>query len=183
MARVFKQCAQARGNSSSSGFLAIKIPLNPDTHPKECTKWKALDCPEEMEQALLTRNRSLFRQSQGTPFTVPPLSHQINFRASTETVELILNGNYSNEELDTITKMLLEHMKKVSKPVITSTFQQPNSEARFCFGKNAPPLLHQVSTWATAKVITPLTPTRKKFLNTTHSNRKDKLSSRLICPF
>ena len=120
MVRVFKRCAQARGNSNSSGFSTIKIPVDPKTHPKDCTEWKTLDCPEEIEQALLTRNRSHFGQSQGTPFTVPPLSHQINFEASTETAELILNGTYSNEELDEITKMLLEHMKKVSEPVVTS---------------------------------------------------------------
>jgi hypothetical protein len=49
--------------------------------------------------------------------SVPPNQ----FEASTETAEHILNGTCSNEELDAITKMLLEHMKKVSKLVITST--------------------------------------------------------------
>jgi hypothetical protein len=124
--RIHGQSVQAmhssyRGNSNSSGFSTIEIPINPDTHPKDCTEWKTLDCSEETEQTLLTRNRSHFRQSQGTFFTVPPLSHQINFKASTETAELILNGTYSNEDLDLITKMLIEHMKKVSKPVVTST--------------------------------------------------------------
>jgi hypothetical protein len=121
MARVFKGCAPARGNSSSGGFSTIEIPLNLDTHPKDCTEWKTVDCPQEIEQALLTRNRSHFGQSQGTPFTVQPLSHQINFGAFTETAELILNGTYSNKKLALITKMMLEHMTKVSEPVITST--------------------------------------------------------------
>jgi hypothetical protein len=54
---------------------------------------------------------------------VPPLSHQINVEASTETAELILNGTSSDEELDAITKMLIEHLKKVSEPVVTSSIR------------------------------------------------------------
>jgi hypothetical protein len=38
MARVFKRCTQARGDSSSGSFSTIEIPFNPDTHPKEGTE-------------------------------------------------------------------------------------------------------------------------------------------------
>ena len=48
-----------------------------------------------------------FGQAHGTPFTVPPISEAIDFGASTVTAELILSGDYSNPDLDAITKLLI----------------------------------------------------------------------------
>ena len=72
VSRVFQRCAHARGAKRSGGFSTIEVPQDPQVSPKECTEWITLDCPQEIEQALLERNRKHFGQAQGTPFTVPP---------------------------------------------------------------------------------------------------------------
>ena len=58
---------------------------------KEATTWRTIDCPKEIEKTLLECNKQHFSQVQGAPFTVPPLSQEINFEASSAITDLILN--------------------------------------------------------------------------------------------
>ena len=82
--QVFQKCAHARGKLIQSGLDHIKIPQNPGDNPKsENTTWVQVDCPKEIEQHITDRNVKHFGQAQGTPWTVPPLSHEVNFQAST----------------------------------------------------------------------------------------------------
>lgn len=111
MSRVFQRCANARGAHRFGGISTIEVPQDPNVPPKDCTEWKTLDCPQEIENALLKQNRKHFGQSQGTPSTVPPLSQEINFKASTATSELILNGSYTHDDLDDMTQLLIDHLQ------------------------------------------------------------------------
>jgi hypothetical protein len=111
MSRVFQRCANARGTNRYGGFSTIEVPQDPNVTPKDCTEWKTLDCPQEIENALLERNKKHFGQAQGTPFTVPPLSQEINFETSTATSELILNGSCTHEDLDDMTQLLIDHLQ------------------------------------------------------------------------
>eukprot|EP00957_Ditylum_brightwellii_P192904 14688087-Ditylum_brightwellii.AAC.1 len=60
-------------------------------------------------------NRLHFGQAEGTPFTIPPIKHEVDWAANSITSELILNGEYSNEELDDLAKKLLNHCKRKKK--------------------------------------------------------------------
>ena len=62
--------------------------------PKLCNNWTLITEPSEIEYYLLLRNRLHFGQAQGTPFTVPPLSHDLNWSANTQAAEEILAGTY-----------------------------------------------------------------------------------------
>jgi hypothetical protein len=63
----------------------------------------------------MERNRRHFGQAQGTPFTQAPLSDLLNWHADTETTELILQGTYTNDELDDVTQLLLKHCAATTK--------------------------------------------------------------------
>ena len=63
--------------------------------PKTCTRWKWVTDPQEVEHYLLLRNRLHFGQAQGTPFTLPPLQDDLDWPASTEVAEQILQGTQS----------------------------------------------------------------------------------------
>jgi hypothetical protein len=65
---------------------------------------------------LLLRNRLLFGQAQGTPFTKPPLSEHIDWQASTKYSDMILEGKlYANASLNDIQQLMLQHCKKLTK--------------------------------------------------------------------
>jgi hypothetical protein len=56
-----------------------------------------------------------FGQAHGTPFTQAPLAELLNWQADTETAELILQGSYTNAELDDVTQLLLKHCEATTK--------------------------------------------------------------------
>lgn len=64
--------------------------------PKACTHWKLITEPTEIEYYLLLRNQRHFGQAQGTPFTIPPLSEDLDWGASTATADEILVGTYES---------------------------------------------------------------------------------------
>eukprot|EP00957_Ditylum_brightwellii_P081846 6226173-Ditylum_brightwellii.AAC.1 len=58
------------------------------------------------------QNKLHFGQAQGTPFTVPSLSVEVDWEVNSVMSELILEGNYTNEELLDIEQLLLLHCKR-----------------------------------------------------------------------
>ena len=68
--------------------------------PKICTEWVLITEPSEIEYYLLLRNQRHFGQAQGTPFTIPPLSHDFDWGASTPAADALLAGEYTST-LDT----------------------------------------------------------------------------------
>eukprot|EP00957_Ditylum_brightwellii_P100585 7666838-Ditylum_brightwellii.AAC.1 len=58
------------------------------------------------------QNKLHFEQAQGPPFTVPPLSMEVDWGANSVMSELILEGNYTNEELLDIEQLFLLHYKR-----------------------------------------------------------------------
>ena len=117
-ARVFDRCRDARGLVAGGGFSSIQVPSDPSVHPKQATHWRTVDVPQEVERLLLERNRAHFGQAQGTPWTVPPLSQEIDFEASSAITDLILNGTYTHADLDEITQMLISHLKRSTQPAV-----------------------------------------------------------------
>jgi hypothetical protein len=112
--RVFKKVEKARGLCKNSGLSTVEVPLDPQIHPKAATEWRTIECPKEIEKTLLERNLQHFGQSQGTPWTVPPLSQEVNFEASSAITDLLLNGSYTHEDLDDVTELLISHLKRLT---------------------------------------------------------------------
>ena len=93
---MFARIGSMRKEKSGS-LNYLDIPTDPDDKPKAIAdqpeKWTRLTVPKDIEEALQAHFRRHFGQAQGTPFTVPPLSSQIDFSASTHTAEMILDGS------------------------------------------------------------------------------------------
>ncbi len=109
---VFQELQAVRGRMGSKGLSYSEVPVDPNADPKLCTEWKKIDMPDEIVKYLLERNQKHFGQANGTPLTCPPLSDILDWSASTETADLILEGDYDDDELDEITALMLRHMKR-----------------------------------------------------------------------
>lgn len=76
--------------------------------PKTCSEWKTITEPSAVEQYLLLRNRQHFGQAEGTPFTIPPLSQELDWFASSPAAEELLQGEFEYQgdhpQLDTLLK-------------------------------------------------------------------------------
>jgi hypothetical protein len=124
-AEMFRRIMVIRGIASSKGFTSIEVPADwPSPHtdnvdlatlsdPKKCNQWRTVDVPDSIVYYLLLQNRKHFGQAQGTPFTEPPFSTQIDWEASSCQAELILNGDYDTSELDDLTEILIKHCRNV----------------------------------------------------------------------
>ena len=51
-AKVWRQCAAARGLNKEGGLSHVLVPTVPGTNPKECNDWTRLDEPVELNAAL-----------------------------------------------------------------------------------------------------------------------------------
>ena len=124
-AEMFRRIKTIRGIASTQGFTSIEVPddwppphtekvdLNTLSDPKKCDQWRTVDVPDSIVYYLLLRNRKHFGQAQGTPFTEPPFSTQIDWEASTCQADLILHGEYEPSELDDLTELLINHCRSV----------------------------------------------------------------------
>ena len=84
--------------------------------PKAATDWTEITCPDEINFLLKLRNQQHFYQAETdkTPFTQPSLAHHLNWSASTNQAELVLEGAYKNSELNTISRLLINYLKQVT---------------------------------------------------------------------
>jgi hypothetical protein len=85
-----------------------------------------------MVEKLHDRNRSHFGQAQGTPFTVPPLSEDLNFDGATSSTEIILDGTYDSSGLANITRLVISNLRE-SKYVIRAPLTTTISDAAYVF--------------------------------------------------
>jgi len=123
--RMFAKLKYLRENSDRAGINRVEVPADPtDIDYKNCKEWRSVDAPEEMLECLRERNQTHFGQAQGTPFTLPPLSEEIDFTASTISTEMILDGQYSTEDLDETTALLVKHMAKNDVPLQSTTLDE-----------------------------------------------------------
>jgi hypothetical protein len=123
--RLFKNIRMAKGHSTLN---QIRVPQDwPPPHtpfedigelsdPKAYASqpeshWRTVTLPEEINYYLFLRNQRHFGQAQGTPFTVTPLSHTIDWAASSSTAEAILEGTYDDHALDQLTQSVIHECK------------------------------------------------------------------------
>jgi hypothetical protein len=61
------------------------------------------------------RNQRHFGQAEtdGTPFTTEAMKHKFNWNASTEEAELVLEGEYNDDDISEISRLMLDNMTRV----------------------------------------------------------------------
>jgi hypothetical protein len=106
---MYRKIRSVQG-TSKQGITCLLVPKDKDEDPKTCTGWVSVDLPHDIETHLRYRNRQHFGQAAGTPPTMPPFSDHIDWAPSTRTAELILKGDYSPPELDSLMQSILGHM-------------------------------------------------------------------------
>lgn len=108
---------RALEGQADRGVTNVQIPSDRDfAKCKVCTSWTNLEQPQEIQNALLKRNRLHFGQAQGTFPTVPPFSETVDWEAGTYQADLILDGTipYSSVEIDEISELLLKHFQRTT---------------------------------------------------------------------
>ena len=121
IAATFRKIRSITRPTHSRGFTSIDIPTSwPDPtdditsttslpNPKLTTTWRTTEIPQDVLHYLRLRNRLHFGQAEGTPLTLPPFSTQLDWAASTSTADLILEGDYTNDELTDIQELMINH--------------------------------------------------------------------------
>jgi len=66
-----------------------------DPKTSHCAEWRTITDPLAIEYYLMLRNRLHFGQAHGTPFTIPPLSDQLDWGATTTAANEVLQGTSS----------------------------------------------------------------------------------------
>jgi hypothetical protein len=101
--------AMRRQNGANQRLDRLEIPLSWPSldspiasvttleDPKTCNSWRLITEPSEIEYYLLLRNRLHFGQAQGTPFTEPPISNDVDWSANSTSSTDILNGTYQSQ--------------------------------------------------------------------------------------
>jgi hypothetical protein len=77
---------------------------------KDCKDWITVDAPNKVVEKLQDRNQVYFGQAQGTPFTIPPLSEDLNFDSATSSADMILEGMYESSGLAEITRLVISQL-------------------------------------------------------------------------
>lgn len=96
-----------------AGITSIKISSDPGQQAsKACTEWLTVDTPKEFQDGLSQRNQTHFVQAAGTFLTVPPFSEKVDWNASTHTAELILEGEYNDDDISDTSKQFVKYMKR-----------------------------------------------------------------------
>jgi hypothetical protein len=83
---------------------------------EETNEWREAKCPKEIEFLLRLRNQQHFGQAEtdGTPFTTKEMKHKFNWNTSTNEAELVLEGEYEDEEISEITRLMLDNLTRVT---------------------------------------------------------------------
>lgn len=102
-------------SATKQGITKLLVPHDKNVHPLKCKNWKTLDAQDDITKTLHKHNQKHFGQAQGMPPTVPPLSHQLDFEASTATTEMILEGFYDISVLNKTNNLMVQHLKATAK--------------------------------------------------------------------
>jgi exonuclease III len=124
MSDTFRLFTNIRSKQTTSSLTQIEIPhdwppphtpyadihnlTDPKAHAEtDNPSWKLITLPDEINYYLLLRNQRHFGQAQGTPFTIPPLSDDIDWAASSAASDAILEGTYETSNLNHLLQAVL----------------------------------------------------------------------------
>ena len=111
--RLFNKLRSVRIKDNRRGSTAIEIPIHPEVDPKICTEWQTIEVPTEIVEHLQTRNKTHSGQAHGTPFTVPPLSHDLGLCGDQPGAKnKILQGRSDDStQFAESVRLLLQHLR------------------------------------------------------------------------
>jgi hypothetical protein len=146
MSETFRLFSNIRSQHVTSSLTQIEIPHNwplphtpydeirtltdPKAHAATAyPQWKLITLPDKINYYLRLRNQRHFGQAQGTPFTIiPPLSDNIDWAASSDASDAILEGHYDTRDLDPLLQAVLQECQyktpsdSISRHVTTDDF-------------------------------------------------------------
>jgi hypothetical protein len=100
-------------NRSKQGISKLEVPTNPHDDPKTCQHWRTMDLPDKILSLLCQPNQAHFGQADGTPFAVlGTLKEDFDFEGATQTSNLVLEGDYTNDETNAITSAVIKFARK-----------------------------------------------------------------------
>jgi len=111
MKKLFAKIRYLRTPDRGHGISSIQVPTDPTVSPKDSKEWITIDAPDEVVEKLRDRNRLHFGQAHGTPFTMPPLSTDLDFDGATSFADMILDGTYDSSQLADITRMVISNLR------------------------------------------------------------------------
>eukprot|EP00957_Ditylum_brightwellii_P098735 7520767-Ditylum_brightwellii.AAC.1 len=81
-------------------------------NPKNSAEWGQTDLLEEIFKYPALHNSMHFGKTHRTVFTVPPLSHAVDWGVNSILSKVILQSQYNNEKLSNLQTMLLKHFTR-----------------------------------------------------------------------
>ena len=118
--KVYSKIRYLRNQDDTTmGLSKLKIPRNAsitDTAtlkelPDTPDHWETISIPSDIERLLMERNQAHFGQAEGTPFTRPPFTVDVGYKADGYAADLILNGQIEYRTIDTATQLLVKHLQ------------------------------------------------------------------------
>lgn len=107
--------------------LVTKVQIPSDgLPPKVAQSWQTITDPLEVTNTLIQRNTQHFGSAAGTPFTVPPLSEDFDWNATTNAHFRTLSGNPPEYDNDLVNRILsrLVHTSHPCTSIPTITMSQ-----------------------------------------------------------
>eukprot|EP00957_Ditylum_brightwellii_P077462 5885878-Ditylum_brightwellii.AAC.1 len=123
MSNMWKKIKFADKRSQDNNIMLVQIPASwPDADtnispqvqledPESAITWRLVELPNEIFHYLTICNRHHFGQAMETLFTISPLNQHFDWAANSIMSELVLQGEYTNNELDYINQRFLSHCK------------------------------------------------------------------------
>ena len=90
--------------------------------PKNSSQWREINYPREIEFYLRLQNQRHFGQAEGTPFTSSSMKKKFDWSAFTQEAELVLNGEYTDEELTNVQQMFLNNLQRISQNKVSTNY-------------------------------------------------------------
>jgi len=112
VATTFHKFARWRGKNKNGGLSHVLVPSDPhEVASHDCTAWKSVTDPSEIEQHLLERVQYHFGQGTGSTWTSGPLNTAYDFTGCDARADAILNGDFvPDPDLHPQAKKLIEHL-------------------------------------------------------------------------
>ncbi len=93
--KLFKKLGAAFSPKEFGKMMSVWVPAECDNRlippPELATDWKVVNDPVEVERNIIAQSHRHFKQAQGTPFTISPLS-QVNCADHPVAKEILQSG-------------------------------------------------------------------------------------------
>ena len=110
-ARVWKQCAAARGLTKTGGIAHVLVPEDPNDDVTTCQNWMTLDDPKEVRRAIAAQLQKHFSQAKDCNLTSPPLDITMDFEGTCHKAEAILNGTLDTSDMNVTTQWVMAQLQ------------------------------------------------------------------------